>query len=130
MGLDMYLSRRAFDPDPLRVMAEPHKQELVYWRKANQIHRWFVENVQGGVDKCQPSLVTRERLETLVALCRRVLEDHAVAPEILPVQEGFFFGGNTYGEWYFADVKYTVDEITKVLADLGPDDTLVYRSSW
>ncbi len=26
------------------------REEVLYWRKANAIHQWFVENVQGGED--------------------------------------------------------------------------------
>jgi len=26
--------------------------DYAYWRKANQIHNWFVENVKDGVDNC------------------------------------------------------------------------------
>ena len=35
----------------------PGGQEVcvAYWRKANAIHSWFVENCQDGVDECQYS---------------------------------------------------------------------------
>ena len=29
------------------------EEEAGYWRKANAIHRWFVENVQKGEDDCR-----------------------------------------------------------------------------
>ena len=48
--------------------------EVGYWRKANQIHRWFVENVQGGNDDCGRYWVSREKLEKLRDLCKEVLE--------------------------------------------------------
>lgn len=44
-----------------------------YWRKANSIHNWFVENIQNGKDECQLSYVTREQLTTLRDLCNQVL---------------------------------------------------------
>ena len=43
-----------------------------YWRKANQIHNWFVENVQNGVDDCGCYEVTKEQLEELLKTCRIV----------------------------------------------------------
>lgn len=47
---------------------------VAYWRKANQIHRWFVDNIQGGEDDCGYYEVTKEQLEELVKLCKEVLE--------------------------------------------------------
>ena len=49
-------------------------EEVGYWRKANQIHNWFVENVQDGVDDCDyHDEVTKETLEDLLDVCNRVL---------------------------------------------------------
>ena len=39
--------------------------EVCYWRKANQIHNWFVENVQDGDDDCRDYYVSEEDLEEL-----------------------------------------------------------------
>ncbi len=44
-----------------------------YWRKANAIHRWFVETVQDGKDECQKSYVERDQLAALRDLCNQVL---------------------------------------------------------
>jgi len=47
--------------------------EVGYWRKANQIHNWFVENIQDGIDDCDYHReVTREDLEELLDICERV----------------------------------------------------------
>ena len=46
---------------------------VAYWRKANQIHNWFVENVQGGEDECKPHYVSRGQLTDLGETCLRVL---------------------------------------------------------
>jgi hypothetical protein len=48
--------------------------EAGYWRKANQIHQWFVENVQDGQDDCGRYYVSREDLEKLLVKCKKVLE--------------------------------------------------------
>lgn len=49
-------------------------EEVGYWRKANQIHNWFVENVQDGVDDCSyHNEVTEEDLLDLLNICNRVL---------------------------------------------------------
>ena len=51
------------------------KEEIGYWRKANQIHNWFVKNVQDGEDDCHyHNEVTKEVLEELLAICQKVLD--------------------------------------------------------
>lgn len=56
----------------------PHKsikEEIGYWRKANEIHNWFVENIQDGVDDCEyHEEVTKEALEELLVTCQKVLD--------------------------------------------------------
>lgn len=50
-------------------------EEVGYWRKANQIHNWFVENIQDGVDDCHYHReVTEEDLNDLLIVCERVLD--------------------------------------------------------
>lgn len=50
------------------------KEQVGYWRKANEIHNWFVENVQDGEDDCRYHReVTREVLEELLSMCNKVL---------------------------------------------------------
>ena len=48
--------------------------EVGYWRKANAIHNWFVENVQNGNDDCGVYSVSKEQLEDLLGICDRVIE--------------------------------------------------------
>lgn len=61
MGLDMFLEKR-----------KNASQEVGYWRKANAIHNWFVENVQNGEDDCWSYAVTKEQIEELLELCKEV----------------------------------------------------------
>lgn len=82
-------------------------EEIGYWRNANAIHKWFVDNVQDGVDDCQKSWVSRDQLVELLALVMAVLEDRSKAQELLPTQSGFFFGSTGYDEWYFKDLEHT-----------------------
>lgn len=50
-------------------------EEVGYWRKANQIHNWFVTNIQDGVDDCNYHReVTEEDLHELLDICKRVLD--------------------------------------------------------
>ena len=54
--------------------------EVAYWRKANAIHKWFVDNVQKGKDDCKEYRVTRRNLLDLCDLVSDVL-DHCELKE-------------------------------------------------
>lgn len=47
--------------------------ETGYWRKANAIHKWFVENVQDGEDDCKEYYVDENDLKKLLDVVNRVL---------------------------------------------------------
>ena len=145
MGLDMFLTASKYqmgDKDELTEAVNPvidtkgyPVQSITisacYWRKANQIHNWFVENVQDGVDECKRHHVEVETLRRLVDICKEVLADHSKADDLLPTQAGFFFGDTGYTEYYYADLQHTVDTLTPFITD--PDWQIWdfnYQSSW
>jgi len=105
----------------------------MYWRKANAIHRWFVEKIQDGVDNCAEYSVSTEDLVELRDICKQVLADPSKADELLPTQSGFFFGSTEVDEWYLEDLKYTVERLD-VLLDLPEVKdykiNFYYSSSW
>lgn len=106
-------------------------EEVGYWRKANAIHQWFVEKVQDGVDNCGQYEVEKEQIEELLELCKSVDADHRKAAILLPTQSGFFFGSTEYDEWYFEDIKNTIETLTKVLEETDFDrEMITYQSSW
>jgi len=88
MGLDMYLSRKIYawndNRDSLKITGlkskiRPDKvnyiiEEAGYWRKANAIHRWFVENVQDSNDYCKNYYVSKENIEALLDTVNTVLD--------------------------------------------------------
>ena len=152
MGLDMYLYKKNYiwsgdwikpemkqevvvkkggevdnsiKPERVKYVVE----EVGYWRKANQIHQWFVDNVQNGIDECQSSYASRERLEELLGICKKIKEDNSLAETLLPTQSGFFFGGTEYDEWYFNDIDSTINILEECLSDEDADD-FEYRASW
>lgn len=152
MGLDMYLSASRY------VSGYDHNKEIelerytailaasrlprcascpsltvtahvAYWRKANAIHGWFVDNVQDGEDKCQKSYVSREQLQKLLDACI-----HAKATkdtEKLCPREGFFFGSYEIDDNYWYDIDDTITQLTAILADpLLQDCDYEYQASW
>jgi hypothetical protein len=148
MGLDMYLvgKRYLFDDKRSSELNEaagttdefPVEQvdvKLAYWRKANAIHKWFVDNVQNGEDDCREYWVSREQLKQLRDLCDRVLKFKHLATEQLPTESGFFFGGTEADEWYYSYLEDTVARLDRVLAEANEGGTLdsfdfYYRASW
>ena len=155
MGLDMYLTAEkyisAYDfasddaketyrkiseavgADEFRDKDTPTmhvKMTVGYWRKANQIHSWFVRNVQDGVDECQESYVSIEQLDELRETCLAVLADTSKAGELLPPQSGFFFGSTDIDDWYLGDLHHTVKMIDRIKEHLPEDWSINYQSSW
>ena len=150
MGLDMYLEKRTYvrqwdfqkpeeqynvevtkGGEPANIKSERVThicEELGYWRKANQIHHWFVENVQDGVDNCGEYAVSKAELEELLDLCKQVQSDHSQAEELLPSASGFFFGETDYDEWYYKDIDHTIQILEEALSDTTAD--YYYSSSW
>lgn len=151
MGLDMYLSgkRHVSDyrdtdknlSDKVKHLGVPEtlgrveyiQTDAAYWRKANAIHQWFVDNIQDGSDNCGEYWVGIDQLKDLVGVCKQVLENNDLAKTLLPSQPGFFFGSTDYDEWYYQDLRLTVEQLEKILST--PEEELklwefFYSSSW
>lgn len=153
MGLDMYLTARVSTyrsygeqsdadraaletaakaiglPESDNIDGISLEREVGYWRKANQVHAWFVKHVQDGEDECKEHYVSREQLAALRDVCNKVIADVSLAEQLLPTQSGFFFGGTEYDEWYLEDLKRTVAIVEKCLA-LPKTASFYYQSSW
>jgi hypothetical protein len=150
MGLDMYLSKKTYVKNwdhqekhhkitveydgKIRADIKPGRiayieEEIMYWRKQNAIHNWFVENCQEGVDDCREAYVSMDDIKKLADLCETVLESKEGA--LLPTSEGFFFGGTEYDEWYFEGVKETLKVLREEIESNTEDyPTYYYHSSW
>ena len=104
-----------------------------YWRKANAIHNFFVQNVGEDVDDCREMWVDRDVLVELRSRCDDVIKadnTEEMAQEVgLETVSGFFFGDTEYGDWYREDLKLTVEICDFVLA-LPEEYSLHYQASW
>lgn len=147
MGLDMYLTASRYcyeagiindkkitvllDDKPLKASVCNIVCRAAYWRKANAIHNWFVQNVQCGEDNCEEHNVSRDQLKALMALCRKALKTGKF-DDALPPVSGFFFGDTENLEYYLAYLKDTVAQITKALRQFPEKDgwEFIYQSSW
>ena len=152
MGLDMYLTAERYVSDyserdevikrALADLPGLNKKfgrvkylttDVMYWRKANAIHQWFVKNCQDGVDECQKTALDLKNLKELLETCKAVLDDKQKCHDLLPVQAGFFFGSTEYDEWYFKDIEMTVDKLEDLFS-VSEDELhlyyFYYQSSW
>lgn len=146
MGLDMYLnaSKHLYREESFELVEKIKKMsrtamiprrivfDAMYWRKANAIHKWFVDNVQGGEDDCKEYDVDIEKLKTLCSLLDKMLSmPKEEAVKLLPTTSGFFFGSTEYDEWYWKDIEETRDRLNELLSDPTIDDyCFTYQSSW
>lgn len=181
MGLDMYLTKKTYIGAEyehrdvkaevnITIMGEPVKidpkkityiqESAAYWRKANHIHDWFVQNVQDGEDDCKEYYVSKENMQELLDTCKTVaksLKDSPVikkkekvgfkdgedlyeefdvftntevAEELLPTSPGFFFGGTEYGRYYLEDVEETIKILEVLLESVDSRSEFYYQASW
>lgn len=106
------------------------KSQLAYWRGANAIHKWFVQNVQGGEDDCKPYHVSRTQLTILRDNCQKVIDDPSLAEEYLPTVDGCFFGSTEMDRYYFDDLRRTISQIDFALMAAPEDSSFIYEASW
>jgi hypothetical protein len=146
MGLDMFLTKdiyfytwndgaeeelaKLMGSDLLKKIGATAKEiksirvEAGYWRKANQIHGWFVNNVQDGDDNCAEYYVSTEKLKDLYeAVCsafetkgkpdqEEILEELGLEPI-----DGFFFGSIALDEGYWQDLEDTKAILEPILKE-------------
>lgn len=182
MGLDMYLTKKYYvknwgymEPEekhtitvlkggkPTNIPTDKITHitvEIMYWRKANAIHKWFVDNVQDGNDDRGTYYVDSDQLKELLDICKKIIgesrlvkdkivngykfkngiaepimedgekiDDATIAKELLPSQDGFFFGSTDYDQYYYQDIKETIEGLTEALKDDDGGD-FYYHSSW
>jgi len=151
MGLDMYLrlrkvhdfskNRESFDN---AYGSDWKLSESTYtvcdWRKANAIHKWFVDHVQDGQDDCGRYPVSVDHLHKLKADCETALTyynegDPEGAAAYLPTASGFFFGCTDYDEYYADDLRKTIRVCNKLIKTIESPNrrdwlSVEYESSW
>lgn len=114
--------------------------------------------MQNSVDDCENYRVTQKDLQLLIETLKDVYislqdkemitkkvqdgsieydlkvfkdEDLEKAKELLPTKEGFFFGGTEYDEYYFENVKKTLNDLQMIDKSFDFENNyLIYGSSW
>jgi len=153
MGLDMYLYKKHYvknwdwmaDHEKHTISVKKGKkkldhikpdrvyyvvEEVMYWRKFNALHKWFVDNVQEGVDDCKECFVDESDLKMLLETLTYVYDNKDTAETILPTAQGFFFGSDEIDEYYWEEVKSTIIQLKDLLEEDNKGASFYYRSSW
>ena len=183
MGLDMYLSKKTYvkrwshqekkdqftvtikrgtkkftgiNPERVSYIVE----EIAYWRKANQIHGWIVNNGDEITEDVKYNLDS-EKIQELVETCKKVLEilntstkstkqvvggwrngeDYMVDVEVydraeeimelLPPTQGFFFGSDNIDDWYKEQIEHTIKVLEEELStNTDSYPEYEYYASW
>lgn len=157
MGLDMYLNRkRVLSWEDQIKMKEEMKvenpvisveEEVAYWRKANQINKFFMKRDIDGEGR--QAKVDINDLKELLRICKRlkrelklidgkihtgtkyskeggveemyadgkIIANKELAEELLPTEAGFFFGSTDYDEWYYKQIVETIPVLEKIISE-------------
>lgn len=118
--------------------------------KANQIFNWFIKNVMNGEVNQEYYTITKEQLENLLCVCRKVrsgftflkknkynedeyVVDESVAKDLLPLMEkkGHFFGTNEYNNLYASQVIDVINILDNILKTTNFDkETVYFNAIW
>lgn len=82
-------------------------EDVAYWRKANQIHNWFIANCASGEDNNTEMSVSREQLQELVDTCKKVIEGSELIEG--QVENGYTFDEKNNKKPIMEDGKYIKD---------------------
>lgn len=125
MGLDMYLFRVKQKENPTYNMDEDGEQ-VMYWRKANAIHRWFTEGYLN--DNLEYLECELDKLQILKKQCEEDIANRNnkdYTPHLQTAQ-GFFWGSMLYDDYYYEDLQDTVDKITELEQEHEEGDEYFY----
>ena len=59
-----------------------------------------------------------------------VLKDSSLAEELLPTEEGYFYGSTIYDERYLDDLRNTIEQIDKILETTDFNTQNLYFHAW
>ena len=134
MGLDMWIE-------------DDEGNELMDWRKANQIHRWIIDNSEETLEEERTTIISMGKLKELLEIINDIIHltpkekmcirlqnglDFNVekAKRFLPTCSGFFYGGTEYDKWYLEQLIETKEFLEKVINNDNLDKKFRYIASW
>lgn len=88
-------------------------EEVGYWKGKYPIHKWFVKNVQGGLDDGGTYAVSQVQLQKLKASCEAVLSGNKQVNRVFPSAKDWA----DMTEGHEEVLKRTIEIIDKVLTE-------------
>lgn len=148
MGLDMYLLKKQEDSVAVGYWRKANAVHAWFVKNVQggvddcgqyPVRRQKLEELS---ELCQRVLGALVVEEGMVQQCQRlvggvwvpvmeegqVIANPEVAHALLPTQEGFFFGGTDYDEFYIQDLEHTIEICQRALA--FPYADYYYQASW
>ena len=146
MGLDQYITIRhkstnnsykrwndywkmsREEREGLREPSEPSKDLILgNFRKHNNIHKWFVNNIQNGVDDCGRYEVSLSKIKELKELCEKIMSfvtKEAPAPKFITDADG-----NEHEVWQVDNYTITEEGLEFVKENLPTNDGFFFGST-
>ena len=106
---------------------------VMYWRKADAIHKWFVDNCQNGEDNCRDACVSREQLTELLETCLKlkISGSTEAASELLPSTGVSSSAAPNTTKYYWGEIADTAERLNKILENPKfANADFTYSSSW
>lgn len=167
MGLDMFLNRsRDLSWDEIQGLKEKLpkaqnpilgiKEEVAYWRKANQIHNFFMQKDVDGEDRI--AKVGISDIKKLLDICKRlkrelrletgkihigtkytkdgkeeqytdgeVIANPELAEALLPTRAGFFFGSTDYDGYYYEQICDAIHTLQRIVDEHDKYENVSYE---
>jgi len=126
MGLDISVIKIHVDQEDQNKTEEEiyntkPGEEILYYRKVNFLVPFFEDSVLQEEVGFILSSVYKYKVKDLIDSCEKVLKNRKKASEILPTEEGFFFGSTEYDDYYFECVQEVLNNFKELLKDFEED---------
>ena len=136
MGLDMYMFRKNMEKKKVFVLELnkeslsliPYYTEVMYWRKANQINYWFGRHLSPETNEIKNDFeyydVPIDMVKKLIKDCKTVLKSKNkkdakdIAMDLIPTQNGFFFGNTEINDDYYSTLENTIAMLKDIVKDV------------
>lgn len=124
-----------------QLAAKKESMHIAYWEEANQIHYWFVMNIQKGKDDKRNHHTGKDVIKRLIKTCEELYElyekkghidDELIkeAKEKMPPKDGIQFGENEINEKYFEQIQATLKMLKRTLKSVKKEHVLFYKADW
>lgn len=100
------------------------------FRKRNWLMPFVKKAIDKEVENCEYYELSKETMLDLLDRIDKVLADHDLAEELLPTQEGYFYGSTHYDERYFEKLQDTKNELEEDVKAMDDNDSAIFWSWW